>query len=55
MFELYLDDLLIQTFNTTHEPNRLLEAGGKYPVKIGFLAQNGRATIKDVTIHMMTL
>jgi hypothetical protein len=38
MFELYLDDMLVQTFNTTHEPGGV----GRTPLRIGFIAQNGQ-------------
>jgi len=55
MFELYLDDLLVQTFNTTHIPNRLLEPGGRIPGRLGFLVQNGHASIEHLQCWRMTL
>jgi hypothetical protein len=51
MFELYLDDLLVQTFNTTHDPN----AAGLVPQRIGFMAENGQAIFEDVRISPMTI
>jgi hypothetical protein len=39
MFELYLDDRLVQTFNTTHVPGGI----GRTPQRLGFVAQNGQA------------
>ena len=51
MFELYLDDLLVQTFNTTHDPS----TAGHIPQRIGFIAENGQAMFENVKIAPMTL
>jgi hypothetical protein len=51
MFELYLDELLVQTFNTTHNPNTV----GQIPQRIGFVAENGQATFDNVKVAPMTL
>lgn len=51
MFELYLDDLLVQTFNTTHD----LNTAGHIPQRIGFIAENGQAILENVKIAPMTL
>jgi hypothetical protein len=51
MFEFYLDDLLVQTFNTTHEPNAI----GRTPARVGFVVQNGLATFRDVKAWTMSL
>jgi hypothetical protein len=51
MFELYLDDLLVQTFNTTHDPN----VAGQIPQRIGFIAENGQSIFENVRIAPMTL
>lgn len=51
MFELYLDDLLVQTFNTTHTPDH----EGRIPRRIGFIAENGQAIFGNVRIAPMTL
>jgi hypothetical protein len=51
MFELYLDDLLVQTFNTTHDPN----TPGVIPRRIGFIAENGQAIFDNVKVAPMTL
>ena len=51
MFELYLDDMLVQTFNTTHEPGPV----GLAPQRIGFIAQNGCALLENLKAWSMTL
>jgi hypothetical protein len=51
MFEFYLDDMLVQTFNTTHEPGGV----GQTPRRIGFIAQNGIGLLENVKISPMTL
>lgn len=51
MFELYLDDMLVQTFNTTHDPGTV----GRVPRRIGFIAENGLAIFENVTVSPMTL
>jgi hypothetical protein len=51
MFELYLDDLLVQTFNTTHEPGGI----GVTPQRVGFIAQNGQGLVENVRAWAMTL
>jgi hypothetical protein len=51
MFELYLDDLFVQTFNTTHEPGGV----GATPQRIGFIAQNGQGQFENVRAWSMTL
>jgi len=51
MFELYIDDMLIQTFNTTHK----LESIGLTPQRIGFIVQNGRGIFKDIKAWQMNL
>ena len=46
MFELYIDDLLVQSFNTahslTHEP--------RAPIGIGFLAENGKLSVSALKL-----
>jgi hypothetical protein len=51
MFELYLDDMLVQTFNTTHEPGGV----GRTPVRFGFIAQNGQGLFGDIKAWSMSL
>lgn len=51
MFEFYLDDLLVQTFNTTHEPGGI----GRIPVRIGFIVENGLGVFQDVKAWSMSL
>jgi hypothetical protein len=51
MFELYLDDRLVQAFNTTHSPDE----AGKIPRRIGFLAQNGQVIFENLNIWQMSL
>lgn len=50
-FELYLDDLLVQTFNTTHEPGSV----GRTPLRLGFIAQNGEGLFGDLRAWSMSL
>jgi hypothetical protein len=51
MFELYLDDMLVQTFNTTHEP----ESIGITPKRIGFITENGQGLFEHVKVWTMSL
>ena len=51
MFELYVDDMLVQTFNTTHTPGTV----GRTPKRIGFVAENGQAVFRDVKAWAMNL
>ena len=51
MFELYLDDMLVQTFNTTHEPGGI----GLTPQRLGFIAENGQGLFENVKAWSMTL
>lgn len=51
MFELYLDDLLVQTFNTTHVPG----GTGRTPTRLGFIAQNGLGLFGEVKAWAMDL
>jgi len=51
MFEFYLDDMLVQTFNTTHAPG----GTGRTPQRIGFIAQNGLGLMGDVRAWSMSL
>lgn len=51
MFELYLDDMLVQTFNTTHEPGGI----GLTPRRIGFIAENGQGLFENLRVWSMTL
>ncbi len=51
MFEFYLDDMLVQTFNTTHEPGGI----GLAPQRVGFIAQNGCALFENLKVWSMTL
>ncbi len=51
MFEFYLDDRLVQTFNTTHFP----DIPGRPPKRLGFLVQNGQGIFTDLKAWQMTL
>ena len=51
MFELYLDDFLIQTYNTTHNIGSI----GLTPRRLGFLVQNGIGIFKDINVWQMNL
>jgi hypothetical protein len=51
MFEFYLDEMLVQTFNTTHEPGGI----GVTPQRVGFLVQNGQGLFENVKAWSMTL
>lgn len=44
LFEVYLDDLLVQTYVTTNASGR-----------IGFVVQDGQATVEDVRAWAMSL
>lgn len=49
MFEMYLDELLVQTFNTTHTPN----AVGMIPQRLGLVVQNGTAVYDALRVTRM--
>ncbi len=51
MFELYLDELLVQTFNTTHDPGGI----GRTPKQLGLIAQNGQGIFANVRAWSMNL
>jgi len=51
MFELYLDDMFVQTFNTTHAPGSI----GLTPERIGFIAQNGQGLFENLKVWSMNL
>lgn len=51
VFEFYLDDMLVQTFNTTHDPGGI----GLAPQRVGFIAQNGCALLENLKAWSMTL
>ena len=51
MFELYVDDMFVQTFNTTHETN----VGGLAVPRLGFLVENGQGFFENVRVYPMTL
>ena len=51
MFELYLDDIYVQTFNTTHAPGTI----GLTPRRIGFIAQNGQDLFDNLKAWSMNL
>jgi hypothetical protein len=51
MFEIYLDDFHVQTFNTAHEAG----IAGLTPRRLGFLVQNGIGTFDDMKIWRMSL
>lgn len=51
MFEFYLDDMLVQTLNTTHFPDK----DGLAPRSIGFTVMNGICFIREMQINSMNL
>ena len=51
MFELYLDDRYVQTFNTS----RVRGTIGTTPRSIGFIVQNGQAVVERFKLWRMTL
>lgn len=51
MFEIYLDDLLVQTFNTAHVPDR----PGRTPRRLGLLVQNGIGVFGSLRAWRMSL
>lgn len=51
MFEFYLDEMLVQTFNTTHAPGSI----GATPERIGFIAQNGQGLFGNLKAWSMNL
>ena len=51
MFELYVDDMFVQTFNTTHAPGSI----GATPQRIGFIAQNGQGLLGNLRVWSMDL
>jgi hypothetical protein len=51
MFELYLDDRFVQTFNTTHQPDR----PGRTPRRLGFVTENGIGVFDNVRAWSMNL
>ena len=51
MFEFYLDDMFVQTLNTTHEPGGI----GLTPKRIGFVAENGEGVFENLRVWSMTL
>lgn len=51
LFELYQDDVLVQTFNTTHSPDEK----GKAPVRLGFLVRNGYMTVENLRMWSMSI
>jgi hypothetical protein len=51
MFELYLDDRLVQTFNTTHTP----DTPGRFPRRLGLLVRNGQGIFTGLKAWRMTL
>jgi hypothetical protein len=51
MFEFYLNDMLVQTFNTTHDHDQI----GIYPSEIGFLAMNGSCSVRNLKMMKMNL
>ncbi len=50
MFEVYLDDLLVQTFNTTH----MSSEDGAIPQRLGLVAQNGMAVFDALRVARMS-
>lgn len=48
MFEIYLDDGLVQTFNTAHDP----QTQPLCPAGIGFLVENGKARFSDLRMWL---
>jgi len=51
MYELYLDDRLVQTYNTTYAPGGI----GATPRRLGFIVQNGLGIFQDVRAWQMDL
>ena len=51
MFELYVDDMFVQTFNTTHAPGSI----GATPQRIGSIAQNGQGLLGNLRVWSMDL
>lgn len=51
MFELYLDDMYVQTFNTTHQP----DVPGRTPQRLGLIAENGIGQFDNLRIWAMNL
>ncbi|MBM4093496.1 MAG: hypothetical protein FJ276_29410 [Planctomycetes bacterium] len=51
MFELYLDDRFVQTFNTTHQPDR----PGRTPRRLGFVTENGIGVFENLRAWSMNL
>jgi len=51
MFELYLDDRYVETFNTTHHGN----IPGRVPRRLGFVVQNGRLNVSQLKLWPMNL
>ena len=47
MFEVYLDDQYVQTFNTAHRPDR----PGRIPRRFGIASCNGACTGSDITMY----
>ncbi|MCY3760802.1 MAG: hypothetical protein OXH50_06090 [Gemmatimonadetes bacterium] len=51
MFEVYLDDLYVQTFNTSRIPGQT----GAVPRRVGLVVKNGQAVIEGLAAWEMTL
>jgi len=51
MFEIYLDDMLVQTFNTAYSP----EVPGRFPRRLGFIVRNGIGRFSDLKVWEMNL
>ena len=51
MFEVYLDDFYVQTFNTSRIPGSI----GAVPQRVGFVVQNGQAVIEGVAAWQRSL
>ena len=51
MFELYLDDLLVQTFNTAHRQ----DGPGRTPGRLGLMVQNGFGCFSELRAWRMSL
>ena len=51
MFEVYLDDFYVQTFNTSRIPG----SAGAVPRRVGLVVQNGKAVIEGLAAWEMTL
>lgn len=47
MFEIYLDDMYVQTFNTAHTKN----SAGRFPKRFGIASCNGVCTGSDITVY----